>query len=80
MDIAGPGGEIGWQELKRILDHSMRDGEFRIRILSFSLYYHLLILPVIIYILNRNRNDKYKLHIWKIVLFSVFVCKICTVA
>lgn len=28
-DIAGPGGEIGWAELKRILDHSMRDGELR---------------------------------------------------
>ena len=27
MDIAGPNQEIGWQELKRILDHSMRDGE-----------------------------------------------------
>ncbi|CAO1383373.1 unnamed protein product [Diamesa hyperborea] len=25
MDIAGPNQEIGWQELKRILDHSMRD-------------------------------------------------------
>lgn len=27
LDIAGPGQEIGWAELKRILDHSMRDGK-----------------------------------------------------
>lgn len=27
-DIAGPNEEIGWAELKRILDHSMRDGEY----------------------------------------------------
>jgi calpain len=26
-DIAGPEQEVGWMELKRILDHSMRDGE-----------------------------------------------------
>lgn len=28
MDIAGPEQEVGWMELKRILDHSMRDGKF----------------------------------------------------
>lgn len=27
IDLAGPEQEIGWMELKRILDHSMRDGE-----------------------------------------------------
>lgn len=27
LDISGPGQEIGWVELKRILDHSMRDGK-----------------------------------------------------
>lgn len=26
-DIAGPDMEVDWVELKRILDHSMRDGE-----------------------------------------------------
>lgn len=35
MDIAGPNQEIGWQELKRILDHSMRDGES----LLFNLFF-----------------------------------------
>lgn len=29
MDIAGPEQEVGWMELKRILDHSMRDGKFQ---------------------------------------------------
>lgn len=29
MDIAGPDQEVGWMELKRILDHSMRDGKLR---------------------------------------------------
>jgi hypothetical protein len=28
IDIAGSSQEIGWIELKRILDHSMRDGKF----------------------------------------------------
>ena len=27
IDIAGEDGEVDWMELKRILDHSMRDGE-----------------------------------------------------
>ena len=29
MDIAGPDQEVGWMELKRILDHSMRDGKLK---------------------------------------------------
>jgi len=29
LDIAGPEQEVGWQELKRILDHSMRDGKLK---------------------------------------------------
>lgn len=28
MDIAGSDQEVGWMELKRILDHSMRDGKW----------------------------------------------------
>lgn len=27
LDIAGEDREVDWMELKRILDHSMRDGE-----------------------------------------------------
>lgn len=29
-DIAGPEQEVGWMELKRILDHSMRDGKCQV--------------------------------------------------
>jgi hypothetical protein len=31
LDIAGPEQEVGWMELKRILDHSMRDGKFQVK-------------------------------------------------
>lgn len=30
IDIAGDDMEVDWMELKRILDHSMRDGELNI--------------------------------------------------
>lgn len=28
LDVAGADGEVDWVELKRILDHSFRDGEY----------------------------------------------------
>lgn len=31
MEIAGDDMEVDWMELKRILDHTMRDGECHVR-------------------------------------------------
>lgn len=33
LEIAGDDREVDWMELKRILDHSMRDGEYSVFVL-----------------------------------------------